>query len=162
MHNKYTPSPKDLRRFWSKVDKSAGPDGCWLWTGSKIPKGYGTIKWDGKNRRSHRVAWIIAFGVIPSGLFVCHKCDNPSCVNPRHLFLGTNQDNIDDRERKGRNRPPRGEKHWKHKLTKEQVSEIRRCYGYYGVGGKSSLELAKIFGVDPSTIQRIAKKETWT
>lgn len=160
MHPEYT--PKDLERFWCKVDRSGGPDACWNWTGSRIPKGYGNLKWDGKNRRAHRVAWTIAFGSIPIGLHVLHNCDNPSCVNPRHLFLGTNQDNVDDRERKGRNNPPRRQKHWKHKLTNDQVADIRKRYSRYGVGGESSLALARAFGVNPSTIQRIVRRENWT
>jgi len=83
-------------------------------------------------------------------------------VNPRHLFLGTNQDNVDDRERKGRNNPPRRQKHWKHKLTNDQVADIRKRYSRYGVGGESSLALARAFGVNPSTIQRIVRRENWT
>jgi hypothetical protein len=91
-------------RFWPKVDRN-GPNGCWVWTGSLGAKGYGRI---GSGARgaptllAHRVAWGFKHGPIPDGLFVCHKCDNPPCVNPEHLFLGTNRDNILDCMSKGR------------------------------------------------------------
>jgi hypothetical protein len=89
-------------RFWAKVRKS---EGCWEWVGSKIPKGYGNIGISyrpPKSALAHRVSWEIHFGPIPGGMFVCHHCDNPGCVRPDHLFLGTNLDNIRDSESKGR------------------------------------------------------------
>jgi HNH endonuclease len=90
-------------RFWSKVDKSAGPNGCWLWTGSKTELGYGWIRRDGIAVKSSRVAWELANGKrIPEGMQACHRCDNPPCVNPEHIFVGSNEDNVADRIRKGR------------------------------------------------------------
>lgn len=88
-------------RFWAKVDKSGN---CWTWTAFKNPKGYGLmghVQADG-NQMAHRVSWVMANGEIPAGMLVLHRCDNPSCVRPDHLFLGTAQDNADDMMRKGR------------------------------------------------------------
>lgn len=87
-------------RFWSKVDKT---DGCWVWIASKLPTGYGQF-WSGeRNMRAHRFSYILHYGNIPNGMLVCHKCDNPSCVRPDHLFLGTSLDNAIDKVSKGRN-----------------------------------------------------------
>lgn len=125
-------SPDGVARFWAKVDKSGGPDACWIWTASKVPSGYGSFGVNGRLFGAHRIAWVLENGQIPHdgsyhGMCVCHKCDNPACCNPAHLFLGTNMDNARDREKKGRgNQPkgdangvrlhpecrPRGDKHW--------------------------------------------------
>ena len=91
-------------RFWSKVEKS---DSCWLWTGSTSKK-YGQITVDGKRIRAHRFSYTLQRGPIPSGLFVCHTCDVPHCVNPDHLFLGTNRDNLRDMTKKNRGRWQKG------------------------------------------------------
>lgn len=95
-----TISEEVIERFWSHVVKS---DGCWIWTaGTYKHGGYGLISIGDRNHRTHRVAWILANGEIPEGLFVCHHCDNPPCVRPDHLFLGTNLDNMRDSNQKGR------------------------------------------------------------
>src|SRR3990167_544842 len=93
--------------FWSKVDKHA-PNNCWVWMGFKKPTGYGLfgVGW----KRTHRLAWEFTNGKIPAGIHVLHKCDNPSCVNPSHLYLGTHQDNMRDRNKKGRQARVEGEK----------------------------------------------------
>ena len=88
-----------MKRFWDKVDKTGE---CWIWTAYTKTDGYGQFKFDGKMRGAHRMAWLLTNGEIPDGMLVCHTCDNPSCVNPNHLFLGTNQDNADDKMNKGR------------------------------------------------------------
>lgn len=98
----------DVPRFWSHVKKLDG-DGCWEWTSTLFNDGYASFKMQGKQRRSCRVAWELANGPIPDGLFTCHRCDNKLCVRPDHLFLGTALDNTRDMIAKGRN--SRGEKH---------------------------------------------------
>lgn len=93
-------------RFWEKVVTS--PDSCWLWTGAQSPRGYGAfVVSRGDVRTASRVSWELVNGPIPDGLWVLHRCDNPPCVNPDHLFLGTHQDNMDDMAQKGRGRKPR-------------------------------------------------------
>lgn len=88
------------RRFDEKV-KFGKSDECWEWLGWRLD-GYGRMRWRGRVQGAHRVSWFLMYGEIPDGMLVLHHCDNRGCVNPDHLFLGTNQDNIDDRERKGR------------------------------------------------------------
>jgi hypothetical protein len=91
----------DLERFMSKVDKR-GDDECWEWQAGKNPRGYGQFSFKGRQKMAHRVIWILTNGPIPAGFFICHKCDNPSCVNPAHLFPGTPLDNTRDCISKGR------------------------------------------------------------
>jgi predicted DNA-binding protein len=88
-------------RFWSKVNVLSDDD-CWEWSGGKYPSGYGTFSFMGKSMQAHRVSYILTTGEIPPRMCICHKCDNPPCVNPRHLFLGTYQDNTNDMIKKGR------------------------------------------------------------
>jgi hypothetical protein len=126
--------------------------GCWLWTGQIVRFGYGLIK--NQNRRprmAHRVSYELHRGHIPDGLLVCHRCDNPPCVNPAHLFLGTYADNNRDCQKKGRN--TRGERHAGAKLTTDEVRSIRRMYA----AGTSQAQLAREFGTSPATIWRIIK-----
>lgn len=138
-----------MDRFWDKVDKSGD---CWLWTGAKGNQmGYGMFNLNG-TKRAHRVSWEICFGSIPKGLCVLHKCDVPLCVNPDHLFLGSNADNSRDKVDKGRS--AKGEKINTAKLTKEDVIWIREL-------GASHRRIAKCFGVDKSQISRIKAKKTW-
>lgn len=149
-------------RFGSKVDKSGGPDACWLWTGHRIPTGYGAIG-VGKNTRStHRLSWELANGPIPEGQHVLHRCDNPPCVNPNHLFLGTHADNVRDMHAKGRsnlnNLHPRMrcETHGSAKLTNAQVREIRTdCRR-----GQGSV-MARKYGVTRNMIGKIVRREYW-
>ena len=134
-------------RFWEKVDKS--PGGCWLWQGHISRLGYG--KFMGKH--THRMAWELTNGPISSDLDVCHHCDNPPCVNPSHLFLGTASDNMKDSVRKGRI-DHSGEKNSNAKLTRTLVERIRGT-------NLSQRELAARFGVSKANIYYIQKGLTW-
>jgi len=150
-------------RFWSKVDRSAGPEGCWLWTGSGDPKGYGTFWHDGRTRKAHRASWLLFKGGIPEGIWVLHRCDNPPCVNPAHLWLGTNADNVADMMRKGRDRhplgvgpkrPARGAANGRAKLTEASVLAIL-------ADGRSHYRIAADYGVTHGVIWRIKRGERW-
>lgn len=156
----------ELGRFWSRVNKR-GPvhptlGRCWVWTGKLTPKGYGQIVTHGRGNRPHRYSYEIHVGVIPTGLFVLHKCDNPSCVNPKHLFVGTHQDNQADKTEKGRQ--AKGSKNGWAVLTEVQVANIRRRYklkrGYHDpVNGQGGL--AREFGVTQANISIIVRQEGW-
>lgn len=148
----YQYTPKDLVRFWSKVALTANPDKCWEWTASNLPRGYGNIRMGAKVFSAHRVAWELTNGEVPANLEVCHTCDNPGCVNPRHLFLGTHQQNMDDMYRKGRGINLTGEQHGMHKLTWEQVLDIRKRYSQGNIGQRA---LAREMGVSKTQIMRI-------
>ena len=144
-------------RFWSKVDKSGGPDACWPWLGSINNRGYGRLT---NGSRSwvfaHRLAWEMAHGPIPTGLFVCHRCDNRICANGRHLFLGTNAENTADMVSKGRNAV--GAKNGKSKITSEQVLAIREAFT---VERASKESLARRFGVSAKLIFDVVNRNTW-
>ena len=130
------------------------PGGCWEWQGYCTPDGYGQI-WQNTSKhtvRVHRVMWEIVFGPIPDCLFVLHKCDNPPCANPSHLFLGTRIDNNADRDAKNRN--AKGEKHGMAKLTWEQVIAIR-------ADSRSLRVIAKEYGITLRTVYHIHSGKTW-
>lgn len=148
--------PADIERFWSKVDKSGGDDACWEWQANRLPDGYGIICLQGANHRAHRVSYEITNGPIPDGMFVCHSCDCPSCVNPKHLFLGTAQDNVDDKVAKGRWRgnPVRGEDASWSILTEAQAREIL-------ASTDTQAELARRYGVHQTTISDIKRGKHW-
>lgn len=147
--------------FWKRIDKR-GPDECWLWKGPKTDAGhgffYGALCIDGKPWRAHRLMWTLANGPIPPKMHICHHCDVPLCCNPAHLFLGTNADNMADRNSK--QRQARGEKQALAKLTEESVSFIRSTYSR---GDKQSgvKPLARRFGVTPRTIRDVVRGVTW-
>lgn len=140
-------------RFWSYVDKKSN-DECWNWIGSYDRKYYGQIKICKKFIKAHRFSWVLHFGEIPDGICVLHHCDNPKCVNPSHLFLGTQEDNIKDRDNK--HRQAKGENHWCHKLTLNQIKEIRKLKGKF-----FQKDIAKMFNVSQSTICCIHNNRTW-
>jgi hypothetical protein len=142
-------------RFWDKVDIG---DSCWLWTGSLNHSGYGLFRFRGQSRVASRVSWILSNGEIPKGIFVCHKCDNPRCVRPSHLFLGTHRENIDDMMLKGRAQKARGETASSSKFSNEQTEEIRNMYKSSGLTMRA---LGKLFSVNSGTICRMINRETY-
>lgn len=138
-------------RFWSKVDKSAGPDACWPWAASRRLKGYGQFNAGGRNASANRFAYELTHGALPKGEgYVCHTCDNPACCNPAHLFLGTPAVNSRDMVSKGRAR--RGEAHYRAKLSDSDLVAIR-CLRL--VGAHTQRELSSVFGVSQSQIHAV-------
>jgi hypothetical protein len=167
MNNKVTPL---LDRYLAKVDKSGGPDACWPWTGS-LNKGYGQIGAGpcppgvARNSRvplkAHHVAYRLEHGEVPAGSFVLHRCDNPPCCNPAHLFLGTQADNMHDMDGKGRRvtADRRGEAHGYAKLNDEIVRDIRALYAK---GAISQTELGRLYGVTQAQISSIVLRKSWS
>lgn len=139
-------------RLWAKITKS---DDCWEWTAGRMGRGYGAIKHGGRMRSAHRVMWELANGPIPKGLFVLHRCDNPLCVRPDHLFLGTQADNMRDCAVKGRT--SRNERHGRSKLLPDQVREIRARQS----NGETHASIASRFGVSEGCIDRIINGKNW-
>ena len=131
-------------------------NGCWQWSGRLSPSGYGRFMTQGKGVTASRYFYEILVGPIPEGLFVCHKCDNRACVNPEHLFLGTQKDNIQDCIKKGRHRPTRGVDRPAAKLTEDDVRKIRAIYRK-GEGPY----LAWQFGVSRGVITNIVARKAW-
>jgi len=143
-------------RFWEKVLKS---DDCWLWAGNTNDHGYGLLGMNGHNRYAHRIAWELTYGAIPIGMSVLHHCDNPPCVRPSHLFLGTQADNIADMDAKNRRKatPMPGELNGRAKLTWRDVSEIKRELSMGGV----IAHIAKRYSVSHTVISQIKRKLRW-
>jgi len=152
----------DAERFWSKVNKSGD---CWEWTASFNTTGRGQFRLNGMMVLAHRLSYMMNHPItidLMEGhreILVCHRCDNPKCVNPSHLFLGSYADNNRDKEAKGRGNPPKGEKHGHSKLTEDDVREIRTRYAN---GGVLQRQLALEYGVWQRTIGRIINRETWS
>lgn len=149
-------------KFWARVKKAEPEDGCWEWTGSRLPSGYGRFYPAWKvGLYAHRVSWEMANGrEIPYGLEVLHACDNPSCVRPDHLSVGTRSDNMQDMLAKGRGGDvgSPGERHPHRKLTAGQVREIR---ARWKAGGIRQQELADEFGVTKTNIGLIVRRVAW-
>jgi hypothetical protein len=150
----------NVKQFWARVDKSFaenGEQGCWIWMGARFKEGYGMIRVPPTGKKgtyslAHRVAWELTNGPIPDGLNVLHNCDNPPCVNPFHLFLGTDTDNQNDALDKGRKLS--GEKHRWAKLKLAQVNQIKSS-------NLSQRKLATQFGVSRWTIRAIKDGKAW-
>lgn len=151
-------------RFWAKV-RPGVDDECWEWVGGRRGKGYGSFKLTrGHHVSAHRYAWELHYGPVPesndshpNGMCVCHQCDNRLCVNPKHLFLGTNADNMADRNGKGRCVPLKGEANGDSRLTEAKVRDIRARFA----AGEPKVALAREFGVSRTAITYIVIRRLW-
>jgi len=140
------------------ADLTGHSDECWPWPGARTSTGYGNIRLGGRkgrNVKAHRLAYELAHGPIPDEMLVCHKCDNPPCCNPAHLFLGTTLDNVRDKISKGRD--TKGETNGRARLTDENVTAIRERQA----AGESQRHLAHEFGVSEATISRVVNRKLW-
>lgn len=144
---------KIKNRFFAKIH-APNRMGCCEWAGKLNSAGYGRFQANKIQYRAHRFSWIISNGDIPDGLLVCHKCDNPRCVNVDHLFLGTDLDNNLDKIKKGRANMPKGEMSHKARLTENKIKDIRNS-------NISSRKLALCYGVSHHAILCIKRRETW-
>jgi hypothetical protein len=155
-----------MKRFYSKVSIDA-ITGCHEWTACKLKEGYGQFRLGNKMKLAHRIAWARENGEIPEGMCVCHKCDNPSCVNPGHLFLGTHQDNMDDKKFKGRGNQPKGENNGSARITKEQALHViqllavapRRPNGRIKYGELQ--KIAEYTEISYQTVRNISAGNAW-
>lgn len=143
-------------RFWAKVRK-AGTEECWVWGAYRNARGYGKFGIGSVVYLAHRVSWRLANGPVPDGLCVCHHCDNPPCVNPAHLFLGSQSDNLQDMFRKSRARRALGERAPKAKLTESGVVRIRELRA----GGRTLREIARLYGITEGTVRAAVTGRTW-
>lgn len=146
-------------QFWARVERA---DGCWAWLGPRKQGSYGVTR--SPDRRpigAHRLAWQLANGrALGRHEYVCHRCDNPICVRPDHLFVGSQLDNMRDAKAKGRTRnpnPARGERCKTSKLTPEAVTEIRRAF----LAGEGCRPIARRFGIDRAQVKRIVRGQSW-
>lgn len=155
----YPRKPID-ERVWSRVNIPHEGFGCWEWGGRKNACGYGTVSFLKKSTLVHRWVYASIHGEIPEGKCICHSCDNPACVNPSHLWEGTQQENIQDAVGKGRMRgsDKKGQGHSQAKLTDEDVLAIRRRTS----SGEQQGVVAKDYGVSTATVCNIHHRKSWT
>ena len=144
-----------IANFWARVDQTGD---CWLWTKYCNSDGYGQVWFNGRRESTHVLAWYFSNGTIPGGLHVLHKCDNPPCCNPSHLFLGTRLDNMRDCKDKGRRAITLGERNGNAKLTEVAVLEIKVLLSK----GMSQLAIADQFGVSRRLVSCIKTGKNWT
>jgi hypothetical protein len=161
--NEINLSQADIERFWRKVKRSDDLFDCWEWQAGIHHNGYGQFHANDRDLSAHRVSYVIANGQIdvndPDGKFlVCHRCDNRSCVNPTHLFLGTHYENMMDRESKGRNKPAIGEANGSAKLNKIEALAVRILYAS---GGLTHSQIGRIFNVSKACVGRIVRGQNW-
>lgn len=148
----------DELRFWSKVQRG-DPKDCWNWIGPKTSRGYGQFKVDGKNVLAHRYAYYLVHQYLPKNKeYICHHCDNPACVNPFHLFLGTQTDNMRDMISKGRGANVAGSNNPRATITDRVVTEIRDMWDK----GVSTNQISELLNVSMHTIHNILSGRTWT
>ena len=141
--------------------------GCWLWQGARSSKGYGSVRYSGRAIGAHRLSWLLHKGPIPDGLHVLHSCDTPACLNPEHLFLGSNQDNVTDKIAKGRLRVPSGAEHYMRRLPvghprpeRRKLDEAQKaCARFLSVFGAQQRDIGAWLGVSQAVIWRIVTKE---
>lgn len=143
--------PSIQERFWSKVQKT---DTCWLWSSHRNKHGYGSFWYADTMAKAHRVAYVLAYGPIPEGLCVLHQCDVTSCVNPSHLFLGTQAENVADRQRKGRQARLKGEASGPCKITTETARKILHGTGLHQ-------DIADAHGVSRALVSAIKNRRVW-
>jgi len=142
-------------RFWRKV-LIGGLLECWEWKAARTTRsGYGIMQFKGRPQPSHRIAWMLTYGAIPKGLYVLHKCDNPPCVNPNHLFLGTQKDNMADCVSKGRS--AKGSKSGKSKLVEADVIAIRKM----GNSGVARKVIAEQFHISATHVHALLSRKEW-
>ena len=153
--SKYVKGHQHRVPFDSLLDVETG---CWEWQRSKFASGYGIVVKDGKFLGAHRVYYELEYGTIPAGMDVCHSCDNPSCVNPHHLFLGTARDNMQDAARKRRTARNCGEKHGCHKITKEEALNIILL----SASRVSQRSISRKCGISQTQVNRIVNKKSWS
>lgn len=151
-------SESDVNRFYSKVAITANSNKCWEWLGGKRRRGYGRFSVNHTlNLISHRVSYFLSTRIDPIGYVVAHRCDNPGCVNPNHLFHTSNQGNMDDMKMKKRHHAPSGELHGGSRLTVDDVSEIKKLYK----SGISQRKIANMYGYCQQGISRIVLNKNW-
>tara|TARA_R110000868_G_scaffold106024_1_gene290980 strand:+ start:1426 stop:1896 length:471 start_codon:yes stop_codon:yes gene_type:complete len=151
-----TDEEKIQKRFFAKVQKTSG---CWFWTASSDRRGYGSFSIAARTVKAHRVSYLIHCGQIPDGMFVCHTCDMPKCVNPSHLFLGLHQDNMDDMVRKGRSPKTRlyGNRNARAKLSADDVQTIRKM----AANGTTQKVIAAHYKISQPHVSYICRMKTW-
>lgn len=155
---RWGPERSPEQRFWPNVERG---ETCWIWTGKCSRAGYGYLRLETRKPvYAHRLSWALNVGPIPDGLCVLHRCDNPPCVRPDHLFLGTQAENMADMASKKRSRGAglRGSRNGLAKLTESDVVEIRRAVA----GGTQQCVVAERLGVSRSIISNVVRRETWT
>lgn len=147
-------------RFWNKVNKQ-GPfiirSRCWIWTGAKFTHGYGAFYPKNKTVSTHRFSYELNIGLIPKGMMVCHRCDNPQCIRPSHLFIGSGSDNTRDMISKGRSKRSGEDCNAIKKLSNKKVREIRERYKW-----GNGIALSKEYGVSRPTISAVVNKKRWS
>lgn len=155
-------TPEEGVLFWRKLNGSG--EGCWEWPGRRKYDGYGIHQYGGQSRMAHRIAYTLTYGPIPGGFFVCHRCDNSACCNPKHLFVGTNSDNMKDMVSKGRHsfavypdQIKRGEDNGNSKLTELKVREIFRMRHE----GATIKMISTRTSMHYNTIKRILQRKLW-